>query len=98
MLDFFFVGIILHFALLFDNSNAAIQDCNGPESNDSVQELYDKENKKEEPCAQSKGRLLQLQIQALQVIECGHENTSSKFIMAKPLRWSISQYGHSQSE
>ena len=62
MLDFFFVGIILHFALLFDNSNAAIQDCNGPESNDSVQELYDKENKKEELCAQSKGRLLQLQI------------------------------------
>ena len=38
MLDYFFAGIILHFALIFDYSNAAIQDCNGPESNDSVQE------------------------------------------------------------
>jgi len=37
-------------------------------------------------CAKSKGRLLQLQIQALQVTECGYKNCSSKFIMAKPLK------------
>ena len=38
LLELFFVGIILHFALSFDNANTAIQDCNGPESNHRVQE------------------------------------------------------------
>ena len=33
-----------------------------------------------------KGWLLQLQIQALKVTECGYKNSSSKFIMAKPLK------------
>ena len=41
-----------------------------------------KENKQEGQCAQSKGQLLQLQIQALQVTEFGYKNSSSKFIMA----------------
>jgi hypothetical protein len=36
--------------------------------------------------AQSEGRLLQLQIQALQVTECGYKISSSKFIMEKPLK------------
>ena len=36
-----------------------------------------------------KGRLLQLQIQALQKTECGYKNSSSEFIMAKPLKWGI---------
>ena len=40
-------------------------------------------------CDQSKGRLLQLQIQALQVTECGYKKSSSKFIMAKPLKWGM---------
>ena len=31
-------------------------------------------------------QLLQLQIQALQVTECGYKNSSSKFILAKPLK------------
>ena len=46
-----------------------------------------KENKQEGQCAQSKGQLLQLQIQALQGTECGYKNSSSKFVMAKPLKW-----------
>ena len=49
-------------------------------------QLADKENKEERQCAQSKERLLQLQIQALQVTECGYKNSSNKFIMAKPLK------------
>ena len=40
-------------------------------------------------CAQSKRRLLQLQIQALQLTECGYKNSASKFIMAKPLKWGM---------
>ena len=39
--------------------------------------------------AQSKGRLLQLQIQALQVTEFGYKNSSSKFIMVKALKWGM---------
>ena len=45
-----------------------------------------KENKQEEQCAQSKGWLLQLQIQALQMTECSYKNRSYKCIMAKPLK------------
>ena len=37
-------------------------------------------------CAQGKGWLLQLQIQALQVTEYGYKNSSSKFITKKPLK------------
>ena len=36
-----------------------------------------------------KGRLLQLQIQALQVTECDYKNSSSKFITAKPFQYDI---------
>ena len=43
-----------------------------------------KENKQEGQCAQCKGKLIQLQIQALQVAECGYKNSSSKFTVAKP--------------
>ena len=39
--------------------------------------------------SQSKGQLLQLQIQALQVAECGYKNSSSKVIMEKPLKWGM---------
>ena len=43
-----------------------------------------KENKE---WAQRKGRLLQLQIQALQVTECSYKSSiSRKFIMAKPVK------------
>ena len=35
------------------------------------------------------GRLLQLQIQALQVTECGYKNSSSKLFMAKALKWGL---------
>ena len=48
-----------------------------------------KEHKKEAQCAQSKGGLLQLQIQALQVTECGYKNSSSKYIIPKPLKWGM---------
>ena len=48
--------------------------------------IITKENKCEEQCAQSKGRLLQLQIQALKVTESGYQNSSRKFIMAKHLK------------
>ena len=34
----------------------------------------------------SKEKLLQLQIQALQVTECAYKNSSNKFIMAKPVK------------
>ena len=40
-------------------------------------------------CAQSKGWLLQLQIQAIQVTECGYKNSSSKFVMAKTLNFGM---------
>ena len=46
-----------------------------------------KENKWEGQCAHSKGRLVQLQIQPIQVMKCGYKNNCSKFIMAKPLKW-----------
>ena len=46
-----------------------------------------KENKYAGQCAQSKRRLLQLQIQGLQVTECSYKNSSIKFIMATPLKW-----------
>ena len=35
------------------------------------------------------GYILQLQIQALQVTESGYRNSSSKFIMANPLKWGM---------
>ena len=38
-----------------------------------ISSSFHKENKYEVQCAQSKGRLLQLQIQALQVTECGYK-------------------------
>ena len=40
----------------------------------------------------SKGRLLQLHIQALQVTACGYKNSSSKLIMAKNLKWDMLQF------
>ena len=59
--------------------------------------FFGKEYKWEGQCTQSKGRLLQLQIQTLQVTECGYKKSSSKLIMAKPerikgsgLEWCIS--------
>ena len=48
-----------------------------------------KENKWVGQCGQSKVRLLQLQIQALQVTECGYKNSSSKVIMPKTLKWGM---------